>query len=115
MSFYRFNSFTGRLTQVSQNQALNPLAPNKLQTTEVPSLIYDSIKTKPVQTAVRRHKSTLHPRMEQLYKKFQEDMTKPSYLLRGTSDLIIFRICVALTTISLGFSAYYFIELKKKF
>ncbi|PBC31196.1 Cytochrome c oxidase subunit [Apis cerana cerana] len=107
MSFHQFNAFTGRLKQSTQLQALYPLSPKPLEKIETPKMMFDSIKTKIASTSssLSRHQSTIPPKMKKLQQEWQVDLSKPSFLLRGTSDLIIYRVTVATTL--LGFVMIY--------
>ncbi|XP_076673468.1 uncharacterized protein LOC143371765 [Andrena cerasifolii] len=114
MSFHEFNQFTGRLKQSTQTQALHPVSPRPLQATE-PIMIYDSIKTKPVGTSpAQASYSTLSPRMAALYKKYQADLTKPSYMLGGKRDKVLMAVTVALTGALALSNMYYVIKTEKK-
>ena len=115
MSFHEFNQFTGRLKQSTQTQALHPLSPRPLQTTEPPVMIYDSIKTKPVGVSpVQASYSTLSPKMAALMKKYQADLTKPSYMLGGKKDKVLMAITVALTGSLFVANMYYLFQTEKK-
>ncbi|XP_029045916.1 uncharacterized protein LOC114877464 isoform X1 [Osmia bicornis bicornis] len=112
MSFHQFNPFTGRLKPATQSQAFYPLAPSKLQIAD-PIMVTES-KPKSVQSSnVKMAKAS--SRIAELQKKFQADLSKPSYLLAGTRDVIIYRSCIALTAMSFLANMYYMIQLHKKF
>ncbi|XP_043262914.1 uncharacterized protein LOC122403431 [Colletes gigas] len=115
MSFHEFNSLTGRLKQSTQLQSLNPLPPRPLQSSEIPVMIYDSIKTKPLKVATpTENYSTLPPRMAALYKKYQADMTKPVYRMGGKKDRILYGISIIGVTIGFVMNIYYLNKGAKK-
>ena len=115
MSFHEFNQFTGRLKQSTQTQALHPVSPRPLQTTEPPVMIYDSIKTKPVGTSpAQASYSTLSPKMAALYKKYQADLTKPSYMLGGKKDKLLMAATVAMCGALFVTNVFYLFQTEKK-
>ncbi|XP_076239374.1 cytochrome c oxidase subunit 7A2-like, mitochondrial [Calliopsis andreniformis] len=108
MSFHEFNPFSGRLRRSTQSQSLSPVLPRPLQSAEVPVMIYDTIKTKPVGAkSTQGNYSTLSPKMAELYKKYQADLSKPSYLLAGKRDKIMYAITIALTVATTLANSYY--------
>ncbi|CAK9794807.1 hypothetical protein ANTQUA_LOCUS87 [Anthophora quadrimaculata] len=116
MSFHQFNSTTGRLKQSTQLQALSPLLPRPLQKVDLPKMVYDTVKTKPVKTSPpAKSYSTLCPKIAKLQKEMQADLTKPVYLIRGTPDKILFGLTCVLLLGSCINTAYQFTVLKKKF
>ncbi|XP_076174266.1 uncharacterized protein LOC143150110 [Ptiloglossa arizonensis] len=115
MSFHEFNPVTSRLKESTRPQPLYPVSPRPLKNIENPVMFYDSIKTKPVKTMLNRQAeySTLSPRMATLYKKFQRDLTIPSYLLAGTRDVIIIRSLWVGTMASFAYSMCKLYEISK--
>ncbi|XP_043802176.1 uncharacterized protein LOC122719951 [Apis laboriosa] len=117
MSFHQFSAFTGRLKQSTQLQALYPLSPKPLEKIEAPKMMFDSIKTKIASTSnsISRNHSTIPEKMKKLQQEWQADLSKPTFLLRGTSDLIIYRLTIATTLIGFVVNLYYLNELRLKF
>ncbi|XP_003689911.1 uncharacterized protein LOC100870212 [Apis florea] len=116
MSFHRFSAFTGRLKQSTQLQALYPLSPKPLEKIEAPKMMFDSIKTKVASTSnFSRHHSTIPPKMKKLQQEWQADLSKPTFLLRGTSDLILYRFTIVTTVLGFIINLYYINELRLKF
>ncbi|KZC14669.1 PREDICTED: uncharacterized protein LOC107192784 [Dufourea novaeangliae] len=115
MSFHEFNPFTGRLKQSTQSQPLYPLSPQPLQSTELPVMMYDTIKTKPVKVASSTvgNYSTLPPKLAELYKKYQADLSKPSYTLGGRKDKVLYAISVVGVIAGFATNMYYLIADKK--
>ncbi|XP_076766157.1 uncharacterized protein LOC143433000 [Xylocopa sonorina] len=117
MSFYKFNAFTGTVKPASQLEAVYPLAPNPLQKVDPPNMIFDAIKTK-VATSIGSKKqgySTLSPKMIKLQQQYQADLTKPTYLLRGGPDKMLYGFSCAMLAITTLLNAYYFTQLLKKY
>ncbi|KAK1126290.1 hypothetical protein K0M31_004921 [Melipona bicolor] len=115
MSFHQFSKFTGRLKQATQLQALYPLSPRPLEKIEAPKLMFDSIKTKVASTSLsKQHYSTITPKMKKLQQEWQAS-DAPSYLLRGSSDKLIYYFSVVATITSTVVNFYYTCVLMKKF
>ncbi|XP_017798218.1 PREDICTED: uncharacterized protein LOC108579245 isoform X2 [Habropoda laboriosa] len=82
----------------------------------LPQMMYDTIKTKPVATASStQHYSTVSPKILKLRQEMQADMTKPVFLIRGTRDKVCFGVTVALAAVCTVLNFTNFVELKKKF
>ncbi|KAK9307835.1 hypothetical protein QLX08_001915 [Tetragonisca angustula] len=115
MSFHQFSKFTGRLRQATQLQALYPLSPRPLEKIEAPKLLFDSIKTKVASTSLsKQHYSTIPSKMKKLQQHWQAN-DAPTYLIRGTSDKLIYYFCVVATVASTAVNLYYTCKLIKKF
>ncbi|CAL7934646.1 unnamed protein product [Xylocopa violacea] len=135
MSFHKFNAFAGCLKPSSQLEALLPLSPHPLEKVELPKMVYDSIETKPITMSKKQCYSTLSPKFIKLQKEsqvhicyvlhswkrynkmyvLQMDLTKPTYLLRGTPDKMLYRLSVGLLLISTAFNAYYLLQVHRKY
>ncbi|CAL7934645.1 unnamed protein product [Xylocopa violacea] len=115
MSFHKFNAFAGCLKPSSQLEALLPLSPHPLEKVELPKMVYDSIETKPITMSKKQCYSTLSPKFIKLQKESQMDLTKPTYLLRGTPDKMLYRLSVGLLLISTAFNAYYLLQVHRKY
>ncbi|XP_076629218.1 uncharacterized protein LOC143345727 [Colletes latitarsis] len=115
MSFHEFNPLTGRLKQSTQPQSLSPLPPRSLQSSEIPVMIYDSVKTKPLKVANSTgNYSTLPPKMAALYKKYQADLSKPVYNMGGKMDKILFGVTSLAATACFVMNIYYLSKGAKK-
>ncbi|XP_053978238.1 cytochrome c oxidase subunit 7A1, mitochondrial [Hylaeus volcanicus] len=112
MSVHEFNPFTGRLKQSTSTRPLYPLSPRPLQSAEPPVIMYDTILTKPVKVESPRSGkfSTLPPKLAELQKKYQADMSKPVYLMGGMKDKILFRFTVVATAVAFATNMYYILR-----
>lgn len=80
-------------------------------------MMFDSIKTKIASTSssLSRHHSTIPQKMKKLQQEWQADLLKPTFLLRGASDMAIYRLTIATTLIGFVINLYYINELRMKF
>ncbi|XP_031847548.1 uncharacterized protein LOC116433527 [Nomia melanderi] len=115
MSFHDFNKFTGQLKQSTQSQPLYPLSPQPLDKREPRAMMFDSKKTKPVSTSLSKSNySTVPAKIKELQKRYQADLSVPSYLLAGKRDVLLFRFTVALTTFGFFANLYKWYQIEKK-
>ncbi|KOX72107.1 hypothetical protein WN51_00968 [Melipona quadrifasciata] len=115
MSFHQFSKFTGRLKQATQLQALYPLSPRPLEKIEAPKLMFDTIKTKVASTSLsKQHYSTIPSKMKKFQQEWQAS-NEPTYLLRGSSDKLIYYFSVVTCVIGTVVNLYYTSQLLKKF
>ncbi|XP_034950876.1 uncharacterized protein [Chelonus insularis] len=108
MAFHEFSRSLGRLSRSNKLQPLFPIRPVQLSKTQS-VIIYDSINTKPASTISKPNlddRPTVPERIKYWQKYFQEQEAKgvPVYLMRGTSDKILFGITCVGTFIGLCLS-----------
>ncbi|XP_033231053.1 uncharacterized protein LOC117182120 [Belonocnema kinseyi] len=115
MPFHQFSHFTGRLRQSNQLLPLYPIPPVPLQSSEPPQMMFETIKTKPVQAAAAGSAGSagsaasklndfgphVSPKNREFMRKLQSDLEAPVFLAKGLPDKILFGITVALVTVGM--------------